>query len=155
MAILNNNSSGFNDTVASANIADNAVVTGDGGSKGLQGSVVTISDTGAISGVVSVSMLNKTLVMTRVSMLNAGLKNLYVDGNTGYGEIIIGDNEEYAQFRWTSTGVVSLTFATANISSVFDNAGTFNIYDNGTGVSFQNNLGSPKTASYHIYYSQE
>jgi len=155
VTVVKNSSDSSDDVSASANITDNSIVRGDGGGKDIQGSVVTISDTGQVAGVISISMLNKVLAGARIVLADDGIKNLYVDGFTGYGEIIIGDNEEYAHFRWTSAGVVSLTTSTDNITNIEGNAGTFNIYDNGTGVSFENKLGASKTVSYHIYYSQE
>lgn len=51
---------GTGDVTAASNIADNALVRGDGGVKGIQQSGITISDTDAISGVLSLSVTNNT-----------------------------------------------------------------------------------------------
>lgn len=44
-----NSANGSGDVSSSSNIADNAIVRGDGGAKGVQESLVTISDTGVIN----------------------------------------------------------------------------------------------------------
>lgn len=69
------------------------------------------------------------------------------DASTGYGELIVGDNEERARFSWTTAGVVTLMENTANVVNT-DTDGKFCIFDNGTSVRIRNRLGSTKTVKY-------
>lgn len=74
-----------------------------------------------------------------------------VMAKSGFGEIIIGDNEEYAQFRFTSAGVVTLTVNSTNVVTT-DTDNKFCIRQSGTNVAFKNRLGSSKTVVYKITY---
>jgi len=53
---------GAGDVSAAANIADNVIVRGDGGAKGIQGSGVTLSDANAVTGVASIDVTGNITV---------------------------------------------------------------------------------------------
>lgn len=60
----------------------------------------------------------------------------------GYGYAIIGDNQEFAPFTFTSAGVVTLlTDASTNTAST-DSDGNLCVYDAGSGIAIKNRLGS-------------
>ena len=63
------------------------------------------------------------------------------DAIKGQGSVIVGDNEEYARFRFSTTGSVALDENTVDISDT-DTASKFCIFDNGTNVRVKNRLGS-------------
>jgi hypothetical protein len=70
---------------------------------------------------------------------------------SGWGEVMVGDNEEWTQFRWTTAGVVTLLNNTTNVVNT-DTDTKFCIFDNGTKVTIKNALGSSKTVKYVINY---
>lgn len=74
------------------------------------------------------------------------------DATSGYGTVFVGDNEEFARFRWTTAGVVTLDENTANVV-ITDTDTKFCILDNGTEVILKNRLGSNKNVRYEIHYS--
>lgn len=74
------------------------------------------------------------------------------DSTTGFGFVQAGDNEEYAQFSWTSAGVVTLLQNSANVVNT-DTDGNLCIFDNGTTVRIRNRLGSTKTLRLEYNYS--
>ena len=65
---------GTGDVTAALDIADNRIVRGDGGSKGVQESPVSVSDTGSLSGVENISLsgtvggVNMTSVSTHIGI---------------------------------------------------------------------------------------
>jgi hypothetical protein len=72
---------------------------------------------------------------------------------TGWGEVMIGDNQEFANFRWTSDAVVTLgNEATTNVVTT-DTDTNLCIFDGGSSVSIRNRLGSNLTVRYVIHYS--
>ena len=71
---------------------------------------------------------------------------------SGVGWVQIGDNEEFTQFRYSTDGTVVLFNDTTNVSNT-DTDGNLCVFDNGTGVTIKNRLGSEKTIKYHYDYS--
>lgn len=73
---------GSGDVTAAANMTDNTLIKGDGGAKGVQDSGVTLSDTDALSGILTLAM--------------AGNLTIYEPTNDGNPEILLGsaDAEE-------------------------------------------------------------
>lgn len=69
----------------------------------------------------------------------------------GFGMVMIGDNEEYARFRFSSNGTVTILEQTTNVDSN-DTDGNLCIYDNGTNVRIKNRLGSSKILKYYLTY---
>lgn len=67
-----------------------------------------------------------------------------IGANGGWGFAQIGDGEEFAHFSFTSAGVVTLISNSANVSTTEDNDTTFNIFNGGNVVGFNNELGSAK-----------
>lgn len=73
-------------------------------------------------------------------------------GTAGWGFAMIGDNQEYGQFVWTSAGVVTLVNNSANTVAA-DTDAKFCIYDAGSGIAIKNRLGSTLTLRYELNYS--
>lgn len=76
-------------------------------------------------------------------------------GKAGWGEVMIGDAQEWATFHFTSAGVVTLRTNSTNVGTTPFDAGKLNIYDAGTGVAIQNYLsaGQLKVAINVKYYT--
>ena len=72
-------------------------------------------------------------------------------GTTGWGFAMIGDNQEYGQFTWTSAGVVTLIANSANTVNT-DTDAKFCIYDAGSGIAIKNRLGSTLILRYELNY---
>jgi hypothetical protein len=70
----------------------------------------------------------------------------------GWGTIMIGDNQEFARFRWTAAAVVTLDESTANVITS-DTDLNLCIFDGGTSVSIRNRLGANLVVRYVIHYS--
>jgi hypothetical protein len=88
----------------------------------------------------------------------AGVDTLADDGETvfatgvaGWGQVMAGDNEEWAQFRFTSAGVVTLIDNSTNVANS-DSDTDLCIYDAGSGIAIKNRLGSSKNVAYKIEY---
>jgi hypothetical protein len=73
------------------------------------------------------------------------------DATCGWGYVMVGDNEEFARFRWSTSGEVFLDENTANVVDS-DTDTKFCIFDNGTSVRVKNRLGSSKLLKYLINY---
>jgi hypothetical protein len=65
---------------------------------------------------------------------------------------MIGDNQEFARFRWTAAAVVTLDESTANVITS-DTDLNLCIFDGGTSVSIRNRLGANLVVRYVIHYS--
>jgi len=141
------------DVTAGANIADNVIVRGDGGAKGIQGSGITISDTDDVSGAANVDLavggeyrINTTKVLdatslgsavvssslTSVGTIGTGVwQGTTVDeayggtGETTYtdGQILIGN---------TAGGLTKATITAGTGISIVNGNGTITISDSGT-----------------------
>lgn len=83
---------------------------------------------------------------------STGIIKLY-EGLSGFGEVIVGDNQEWAHFRFTSAGVVTLITNSTNVSTTVNTIDKVNIYDGGVGVIIQNNLGASKYVTININYN--
>ena len=80
-------------------------------------------------------------------------EEILLEAKPGYGFCMIGDNQEYAAFTFTSEGVVTLlTDVSANIADT-DSDGNLCIYDNGSSSAIKNRLGSTLNLRYSIKYS--
>jgi len=78
----------------------------------------------------------------------------YIDipsATSGWGTVFVGDNDEFARFRWTTAGVVTLDENTANVVTT-DTDTKLCIFDNGTTVRIRNRLGATKTIKYRFLY---
>jgi hypothetical protein len=73
-------------------------------------------------------------------------------GVAGWGQVLAGDNQEWAHFRFTSAGVVTLIANSANVTTTNNNDTTLNIYDAGTGIVVENQLGSTLAIAIDIKY---
>ncbi len=74
------------------------------------------------------------------------------DASAGFGTIMCGDGEEWAQITWTSAGVVTLIANSANAVAT-DTDTKFCIFDNGTAVRVRNRLGSAKKVVFNYDYT--
>jgi hypothetical protein len=73
-------------------------------------------------------------------------------GKSGMGKIIIGDNQEYSEFTFTTAAVVTLINNTANVVTT-ETDGKLCITDGGALVYIINELGSSLTATVIINYN--
>jgi len=112
-----------------------------------------VTVTGAITSTSNLSTRDSLITRTEVSNLATSTgKITLATGVSGWGEVMAGDNEEWAHFRFTSAGVVTLITNTANVTTTVDTASSLNIYDAGSGIEIQNNLGSSKKVAVNIKY---
>lgn len=74
-------------------------------------------------------------------------------GVAGWGEVMAGDNEQWAHFRFTSAGVVTLIANSALVSKTAS-AGddSLMVYDGGDGVVIKNRLGGTKKVAVNVMY---
>jgi len=73
------------------------------------------------------------------------------NGLAGWGEIMVGDNEEWAHFRFSSDGTVTLIDNTSNVVNT-NTDGKFCVFDNGSTIMIINKLGSAKDVAMNINY---
>jgi hypothetical protein len=66
---------------------------------------------------------------------------LITAGMAGWGTVMIGDNQEFSDFRFGTTGSVTLIGNTTNVTNT-DTDGNLVIWNNGTQTSIKNRLGS-------------
>lgn len=74
---------------------------------------------------------------------------LPTNGKTGYGFVIIGDNDEYCKFVFKSDGTVTLVYNSANVVNT-DTDAKLCIYNSSGNVSIKNRLGSEKAIRYEV-----
>ena len=75
-------------------------------------------------------------------------------GKSGRGSIVFGDGEGYADFIFTTVGIVTLIIYSSNaFTSLQTGTNHVIIKDNGTNVRIVNELGSTKTFSIDIKYT--
>jgi hypothetical protein len=84
--------------------------------------------------------------------VNDDVKIALPASTTGWGTVMIGDNQEFARFRWTSQAVVTLDESTANVIAS-DTDLYLCIFDDGLNVSIRNRLGANLVVRYVIHYS--
>jgi|GEM_PF-3343150 len=72
-------------------------------------------------------------------------------GVSGWGEAMIGNNQEWASFRFSADGTVTLISNTTNAVNTNTDA-KFCIYDGGAGVIIKNALGATLTCAINIHY---
>lgn len=65
----------------------------------------------------------------------------------GRGWVLVGDNEEYSDFRFCGNGTVTLFSSSANVINS-DTDANFCIFSNGSSVVLKNRLGTTKTIKY-------
>lgn len=72
-------------------------------------------------------------------------------GKAGWGEAMIGNNQEWASFRFSADGTVTLISNTTNAVNT-DTDEKFCIYDGGSGVVIKNALGSRLNVAVNVKY---
>jgi hypothetical protein len=90
---------------------------------------------------------------TQEVIADSGKVLMVKTNNGGYGSVLIGDGEEWADISFTSAGVVTLKASSANVGTTEDNDTTFNIYDAGGRIGFNNELGTAKNILVNIWWS--
>lgn len=90
---------------------------------------------------------------TREDIPDAGKVLMVPTLNGGHGHAQLGDGEEYASFSFTSAGGVTLIANSANVGTTEDNDTTFNIYDAGDRIGFNNELGSTKNLFVSVWWN--
>lgn len=91
---------------------------------------------------------------TQESVADSGkVVTMPTTSNGGIGFAQLGDGEEYALFTFTSAGAVTLIQNSGNVGTTEDNDTTFNIYDNGTNIGFNNELGGTKNLFVMLWYN--
>jgi hypothetical protein len=116
---------------------------------------ITLGNTSVTTLITSakVSQFDSLKFHNEVSMIDSATKIVIATGVAGWGEVMIGDNEEWAHFRFSSSGAVTLITNTTNVSTTPFNPNTLNIYDAGSGVAIQNYLSAAqKRVAVNIKY---
>jgi len=73
-------------------------------------------------------------------------------GQHGWGVVQAGDNESFAQFRFSSLGQVVLFNQTSNVDNR-DSDNNLCVFDNGGGIVIKNRLGSSQRVNFTINYT--
>jgi len=103
----------------------------------------------------SVSVQDSASVYRKAISVADGGQIILATGVAGFGKVYC--NDEYATFVFTSAGAVTLVAAavgstSANTSTTEDNDGTLNIFDNGSGIGIENELGARYVIMIDITY---
>lgn len=129
---------GTGDVTASANIADNALVRGDGGAKGIQQSGITVDDSDNISGVGTLAMGDNLDVSTGTGVASidiiSGAAELEVgfnDVGNGVGYLALSNAAGTAELN-LGLGTVTNGVPATNILSLEYNSGAPNVDITGT-----------------------
>lgn len=99
---------------------------------------------------------NNAVVYKKVVSLADGAQHILPTGVEGWGSVMC--NGEKATFYFTSAGAVSMVAAstagltTANISTTEDNDTTLNVFDDGSGIGIENELGGTYNVLIDITY---
>jgi len=126
------------------NTSDEALFTGASGGYSFDGAITSTSNT---------STWDSLTVRKEASTLADSLGVITLaTGVAGWGEVMAGDNQEWAHFRFTSAGVVTLINNSANVGTTENDVDKLNIYDAGAGVVIQNNLGASIKVAININY---
>lgn len=89
---------------------------------------------------------------TQESVADGGkVETMPVVSNGGMGFAVLGD--EHCVFFFNAAAEVTLIGESANVGTTEDNDTTFNIYDNGTNIGFNNELGSTKNLFVMLWYN--
>ena len=103
----------------------------------------------AFTGIPTINTLNEKAGSESV---NDDAEITLATGVAGWGFVQAGDNEEWIQFCFTTTGVVTVIANSAHAVNA-DTDGNLCIYDAGAGIAIKNRLGAAKTIRYKINYS--
>lgn len=101
-------------------------------------------------------VINSSVTYNKSIELADGAQHLLPTGVEGFGKAMC--NGEIATFYFLSDGTVSMVAAstagltTANISTTEDNDGTLNVFDDGSGIGIENELGDTYTVLISITY---
>jgi len=101
---------------------------------------MTIGNITSKSGIITTSDL-LTVRITKQSLADTG-EWTAPTGIAGMGYVMIGDNVEWAQFDFKADGTVHLQFNSANVGTTNGTDNKLNIYDAGSGIIVENQLGS-------------
>jgi hypothetical protein len=112
---------------------------------------VSLANTVTATGMLSQAIDSTTSISGSVTLADAG-EWVAPTGVAGYGYVMIGDNTEYAQFDFKVDGTVHLQFNSANVGTVNDVDNKLNIYDGGSGIVVENQLGATKSVMIRLFY---
>jgi hypothetical protein len=90
-------------------------------------------------------------IIDNQSLIDTGTYSL-PNASSGIGYLMVGDNEEWAIFTWGTAGAVNLMIFSANITTTGATDNKFNIFDGGTAVTLENQLGATKTVKMTLNY---
>lgn len=116
---------------------------------------INISTSIVVTGALGISYVGQTLYEVRIaSSLPDTTKCSItgVSGKAGWGQVQVAGTACVAQFTFTTAGVVTLSSATANVTTTENNDGTLNVCDDGSNPAFDNELGSTLTVYGNIFY---
>jgi len=148
-----NSNAGFTLTTQNAGSWGSGVNAGDIIFKPNNSEAMRIDKGGSVSMTSSISTYDSLNIRNEVSNLDSSQTIALATGVAGFGEVMIGDNVEWAHFRFSSDGTVTLISNTANVTTTAATAGKLNIYDGGSGVVIENNLVRPsKKVAINVKY---
>jgi len=123
------------------------------------GEINTIQDIAPASDVsfnkatIATTIVHNNLTANRNSQALADDAEITIEaGTVGFGTVQAGDNEEWANFSWSSAGAVTLISSSDNVANT-DADAKLCIYDAGSGPKIKNRLGASKTVRYLLNYS--
>jgi hypothetical protein len=74
-------------------------------------------------------------------------------GYAGYGEVMAGDNQEWATFRFNVAGTVTINDSSSNVANS-DSDGDLCIFHDGSNIVIKNRLGLSLNVRYSIKYNK-
>lgn len=111
------------------------------------------SPTFASTTVSNATVTQHSLVSYRTSESVADDATIVItNGVAGMGQIMAGDNEEWAWFTFKADGTVNLVQTSTNVAST-DTDTKLCIYDHGSGITIKNRLGGSKVIRMELMYS--
>ena len=114
----------------------------------IEGSVATFTDTLSYFG--GTTIYNSTISLADTQDLDlSGI----LGGMQGKGEIIGNEGTTFANFYFTNDGVVTLINNTPDVGTAYDTDEKLNIYDAGTSIRIENQLGKITTFTIRIIAS--
>jgi hypothetical protein len=99
----------------------------------------------------NINMLSNTIEVS--TTLEDDSASSLSTGYAGYGEVMAGDNQEWATFRFNVAGIVTINDSSTNVSNS-DSDGDLCIFHDGSSIVIKNRLGSSLNVRYSIKYNR-
>ena len=128
--------------------ADGEIRLGD---TGTSGEFVKIDSVGVLTLPATVNIYDTLNTHKEVSNIADDGEIVLAIGVAGWGQCMVGNNEEWGHFRFTAEGDVTLITNSANVVNT-DTDDKFCIYDAGSGVAIKNRLSATKKIALDINY---